>query len=870
MRNINLKDGWYLLSSQEVQSDGAEISDPNFEPLGWHPCRIPTTVLAALWELGLVNDPYFADELHRLDAKPYQSPWWFVTSFKSQEIAAKSRTLLEFAGINYRTNIWLNRTQLYKTRDEGPFRQLQFDISSLITEDQNTLAVEVIPALPGDFNIGFVDWNPAPPDHSMGIFRGVKLVSVGHLSLSSPFVETEDLDEGHNTATLRIFCLVTNHSNRKVSGELRCLVAGAQIKKDIVLNPNEKLQVQLAVEEFPELKLDAPKLWWPTQLGDPNLHDIQISAWVDNEISDQILQRFGIRTVRDFITPEGHRGFNINGRDLLIKGAGWTDDIFLRDTPQSLRQQVAYVSHMHLNCIRLEGFWGKDQHLFDLCDEYGILVMIGWSCHWEHEQYLGKPVDSRYGGVTETNEIKLISRSWEDQLLWLRHHPCIFVWTVASDMVPHPDLEKCYIETFDKYDRSRPYLNSTGGIGSDQGIVTTSEVISDISGSSRVKMLGPYAYTPPIYWYTDQNLGGAYGFNTETCPGANIPVLETLERMLPPEHIWPIDQMWERHCGLNSFATLDRICTAIEKRYGLSTDLASFSMKSQVLNYELMRPMFEAFQAHRPRSTGVIQWMLNSAWTSMYWQLYDAYLNPTAAFYAARKACEPLHLIYNYGTDTVQFINENRVSTDGLTAKVKLFDLSSNIILEKQSPIQTDKEFATSLVNLSNVLSQHPVSFLDLRLIDGDNREISNNFYWLSSIKDVLDYEAVFEDWPYYTPTKVYANFQMLANLPPSEVKLSVEMHNSSFSQIKINVSNGTGKIAFFLWLQLIDLNSGYTIKEALLEDNYFSLLPYENKTILVSVNPEIKSLEQIEVQIAGWNITKESLEFKLPKFSTT
>ena len=206
-------------------------------------------------------------------------------------------------------------------------------------------------------------------------------------------------------------------------------------------------------------------------------------------------------------------------------------------------------------------------------------------------------------------------------------------------MVPHPDLEKRYFKTFEKYDSTRAYLNSTGGVGSDQNIITKTEIISDISGSSGVKMLGPYDHTPPVYWYTNTHLGGAYGFNTETCPGGNVPPLESVKKMIPPENLWPVDHVWNYHCALYEFGSLDRFKEAINKRYGEAKDIAEFVKKSQLMNYELMRPMFESFQANKGKTTGIIQWMLNSAWPALYWQLYDYYLIPNGAYYATKKAC---------------------------------------------------------------------------------------------------------------------------------------------------------------------------------------------------------------------------------------
>ena len=200
-----------------------------------------------------------------------------------------------------------------------------------------------------------------------------------------------------------------------------------------------------------------------------------------------------------------------------------------------------------------------------------------------------------------------------------------------------------------------------------------------------MKMLGPYDFTPPVYWFTDTLLGGGYGFNTETCPGPSIPPLASLKRMLPAESLWPIDKKyWEYHTGRNQFTTLDRYRKALSARYGESSSVEEFAYKSQVSNYEVMRPMFEAFVAHKPVSTGLIQWKLNSAWPDLIWQLYDTYLQPNGSFYAVRKACTPLHAIYRYGFDDIYLANEDLNDADGLTVKIRAFDLKSKEIFADQ------------------------------------------------------------------------------------------------------------------------------------------------------------------------------------------
>ncbi len=583
MKMTKLCDNWTLCSSERMNNNAKEISSPEFDVSQWYKTKVPSTVLASLVENGVYKEPYYGTNLKNISPSKFTHPWWYRTEFELSSKQAENTVLISFDGINYKANIWINGKLISDIQTlTGAYRRFEFSISDKVKQGKNILVVEVIPPKPGDFTIGFVDWNPNPPDNNMGIFRDVSLHFNKGVAVQNPFVESRlDLDT-LQSAELKINAELVNFTSRPFRGLLKGNIENIEFIQAVFLEGYEKKTVEFVTDNFPQLKMKNPKIWWPHNLGNPELYKLKFLLLENDEIIDDSVSSFGIRQVEDYINEGGHRGFKINGHKLLIRGAGWTDDLLLQDTHDSLTAQIQYVKHMNLNCIRLEGFWGKDHKLYDLCDEHGILIMAGWSCQWEHEQYLGKPVDSRYGGVIEPDDIELIAQSWEDQLVWLRNHPSIFVWTVGSDMLPHPDLEKKYIETFNKYDNTRPYLNSTGGIGSEQGIITSSEIISEISGSSRVKMLGPYAYTPPIYWYTNKNLGGAYGFNTETCPGANVPPIESLKKFIPEDHLWPIDEFWNFHCGKNNFSHLKRIETAIEKRYGIPLDVEDFAYKAQL------------------------------------------------------------------------------------------------------------------------------------------------------------------------------------------------------------------------------------------------------------------------------------------------
>ena len=862
-----LHDNWLLQSSDKISGSGEELSTKTLDQ-GWYKATVPSTILATLIANGLYPNAYVGTNLKKIPAAQFSVPWWYVTEFELTEEHLKKQIRLQFNGINYKASVWLNGRVVAIDRElNGAYRIKDFDISKLANNGKNYLAIKVTPPKPGDFSIGFVDWNVAPPDKNMGIFREVSLLFSNEVAIQRPIVESELDSDTLASAELTISTDLINFSDQKVAGVLICETQNQILEKQIEIPANTTITTVLNPSEYPELRINDPKLWWPNTMGIPNLQTATLLFKIKDKISDSQAITYGIRKVEDYLSEDGHKGFKINGKKLLIKGGGWTDDLFLQDTHESLEAQIKYVKHINLNCIRLEGFWGKDSYLYDLCDMHGILMMVGWSCHWEHEQYVGKPIDPQYGGVIEPDEIELIAQSWEEQIIWLRQHPSIFVWNVGSDMVPHPDLELKYIDSFEKYDTTRPYLNSTGGIGSDQGIVTNIEVISEISGSSCVKMLGPYAYTPPVYWFTNEHLGGAYGFNTETCPGANVPPLASLKKMLPPENHWPIDAVWEYHCGSNTFSTLDRITEALEKRYGKATGIEDYAFKSQVLNYELMRPMFEAFIANQPQSTGIIQWMLNSALPQMYWQLYDTYLQPNGAFYGTKKACNTVHAMYRYGKNDIWIRNNELTRIDNFRVTVRFFDLESNEVFSKEWIGSIEENTSQKIIELPQVAFSTDVHFLDIRVYNEDRIEIESNFYWLAKQEDVLDYEAGKElEWEYHTPSKQYADFTALNNIPNITLETSVEyIKNGEEGLINLRVKNPSDSVAFFVYFDMLCSITNEPILPVFWDDNYVSLLPGEERNYSARFNSKDADHRIPKLEMQGWNLKKQQVSI-IPK----
>ncbi len=835
-----LKNDWYIQNSDSLSVAGAMISSQKFKPHHWYQANVPETVLHTLVRNNVYKDIYLNDNLKKIDAEQFKSAWWYRNEFHIDNLSAG--LLLKIKGINYKANIWLNGSLIADTSEvKNSFRQFKFNIKKYVGIGKNVLAIEVFPPKAGDFSIGFVDWNPTPPDKNMGIFRGVFIEKNAGVEVSEPFISSE-LDANLSEAILHAVVNVTNHTTEIQKGNIRLLFDEKELSKTITLAAGESKKIVFNTSEFPELTIKNPKLWWPHTLGEPYLHTASFIYKSGNLIYDEKEIKFGIRTLSKYFTGNGALGYKVNDTKILIRGGGWVDKLLLEDTKETIDAQLDYVQDMNLNTIRLEGFWGKDNTLYDLCDEKGILVMVGWSCQWEWSHYLGIPTDEKYGGIISESDMKMMSDAFKDQIVWLRNHPSIISWVAGSDLEPKPALEKKYFDIFNKFDSTRIYLASA-------------KKTTTLNGDTGVKMEGPYAYVPPVYWYADTVKGGAYGFNTETGPGAQVPPIQSLKKMLSKDHLWPIDTMWNYHCGRFEFGNLNRYTKAMDKRYGKPLTLEDFDKKAQLLNYELMRPMFEAFSAYRHKATGVIQWMLNSAWPETYWQLYDYYLMPNGAYYGAKKAQQPYHIIYDYQRKSLFAVNDKLEDKNGCTLKLKVYNINSELKFEKQRTVDLMKNSAKEILSLST-LKIPSVYFIDTRLYDKSGKEIDVNFYWISPTEDILDYEDKSEAWYVTTPSKQYADFTALNTMP--KVEVSGEMivkKGDKKTEIEVTLKNKSDKIAFFIHTAITNSATGEVILPVIWSDNYISLLPGEKRVVSAKLKNEKLKDKQIKLTINGYNL---------------
>jgi exo-1,4-beta-D-glucosaminidase len=850
---LALESGWHLQSSSEVHELGEKLSQPGFRPSGWYPVSVPTTVFAALVAHKVYPNPDFGMNLRSApgvsypiggnfsnlpmpDDNPFRIPWWYQKSFRLPSGYRGKQVWLHFDGINYRATIWLNGHEIAgPDKVVGMWRLYEFNVTPFIHPGaENALAIEVSAPHADDLGITWVDWNPMPPDKEMGLWRPVYFTASGPVEIRHPQVETNFDLPSLAVAHLTVRAELVNATDHPVEGTLKGKIEDVEFSRPLTLEAHETRVVTFAPNDYTQLNFSQPKLWWPWEMGPQNLHKLDLSFEAGRAVSDNISTDFGIREITSEINEHGYRQFQVNGKNILIRGGGWSMDMLLRTDPKRLEWEIRYVKGMNLNTIRLEGKLDTND-FFNLCDRYGILVLAGWCCcdHWERWK-TWKPED-----------YMVAADSLRDQVLRLRDHPCVLDWLYGSDNPPPPKVERMYLKVLQEYNWPNPHQSSA----------TARPTI--VTGPSGVKMAGPYEWVPPNYWLLDKRLGGAHGFATEISPGPAVPPLASLKEMLPADHLWPIDEFWNYHAGGGEFKDIHVYTEALDARYGKAASVEDYAEKSQVAAYDGERAMFEAYGRNKYVSTGVIQWMMNNGWPSIIWHLFDFYLRPGGGYFGAQKACEPLHIQYSYDDRSIVVVNSLEQAFRGLEAEAAVYDLDLTQKYSHQATVSVGPDGVERAFVLPKLDGLSTTYFVRLTLKDNGGNVRSRNFYWLSTKPDVLDWDH--SRW-YYTPESSFADLTGLKSLPEVSVKADATTEaQGDEDTTHMMIQNPSSHLAFFVHLRVTKGKDGKEVLPVLWQDNYFELMPGEKRELTATYSKSDLGGAAPFVAVDGWNIAAAS-----------
>jgi exo-1,4-beta-D-glucosaminidase len=276
------------------------------------------------------------------------------------------------------------------------------------------------------------------------------------------------------------------------------------------------------------------------------------------------------------------------------------------------------------------------------------------------------------------------------------------------------------------------------------------------------------------------------------------------------------------------------------------------------MNYEGSRAMFEAYSRNKYKSTGVIQWMLNNAWPSLIWHLYDYYLRPGGEYFGAKKACEPLHPLYSYDDHSIWVVNSSYQDLQKLRLIARVYDLDFKEKYAQQAMLDASADSSRNVFTLPDVDGLTSTYFLQLTLDDDTGKRLSSNFYWLSKKSETLDWSKVTYDTTEALAKAQYGDFLGLNSLPRVHLKHFARTEHSGREVLThVFVENPDKSLAMFVHLAVKRSSDGNEILPVLWQDNYFSLLPGETREITAEYRQSDLHHSKPMVSVDGWNVAQ-------------
>ena len=871
---IELAENWKLASATEAPSDGAAISVAGYKDARWHPIhRMPATVLEILQEDGVYSNLYVGTNMLNVPQDLYKQDWWYRTTFKAP--AGECYTL-EFPGINYRAEIWLNGEKIADTNQiVGMYAAHELNVTPWIKRgSRNVLAVKVTPErliqdVDGvelaDSWFDWINWKyigykgrkrvntgagvSFVPDRNAGVWKPVYLRVTGAVSVNHAFVNS-DLSLAESTARLTVFTSLRNLTAQPVSGTLKGTISRpgkpAIHFEQVVANlsAGEDREVSFTPEQFPELVVPNPDLWWPYTMGTPALYDLQLNFVRNKMLSDSSHIRFGIRKITqlrddDESFPDIGKGGNfylqVNGRDFLVRGGDYTPDLLFRYDPEREADILRYAKDLGINFLRWESKISSE-HIVELADEQGIPLMFGWMCcnQWE-----------KWGQWSEEDH-RVAPESLRSQILMLRPHASVFAWANGSDGLPPENVRMEYHKVLSELHWQNAAVDTVSAFARGPN----GEKLWD-----GIRMEGPYCWRPPNYWFSGK-YPPTFGSNVEQGDNEHIPTLESLKKFIPADKLWPINDTWFMHAGAwGGNSTLSNTRLAVGHRYGPSTNVEDFVRKAQLAHYENTRAQFENFAASGWATHKMVgYWMLNSHWPSFYGNLIDYYLKPDGAYYGAKKGLRPLSVAFDYyaiGDNSQARIiafNQTPGEVRGLRVRVRIYDLDGKLRDDRSTNgVTIPFNGATQVMTLPRYPESSPVFFVRCQLFDDAGKLIVDNTYWQSQKDD--DLGARSHDQVMTLRQDKWADMTALNSMPAvaveaqaSQTKIGKESH------VTIRLHNPSEHIAFFERATISTKRDGDEILPIEYDDNYISIYPGETAeihgTIWNSTKPSWVKLE--------------------------
>ena len=568
------------------------------------------------------------------------------------------------------------------------------------------------------------------------------------------------------------------------------------LSEPVSLQANETKSVQLC-----PVRVDDPELWWPAGYGAQYLYDAEMSFETDGTVSDADSFKLGIREMT-YDDADGSLDIYVNGRRLIGNGGNWGfPEVNYNYRAREYDIAVAYHADMGFTLIRNWVGQTGDEEFYEACDRHGVMV---WQDFW-----LANP----YDGPDPYYEDMFIDNA-ADYVLRIRNHPSIALYCGRNEGMPPVRVNEALEDIVAEYHPDIHYIPHSADI--------------TVSGYGPYRALGPDAYF-------ELRPGRTTLHSERGMP--NVLTYEGFKRTYSPEGMWPQSHEWGMHDytleGAQGATSFNEI---IAKGYGEPQNAKEFAELAQWVNYDGHRSLFESRSKNR---MGLLMWMSHSCWPSMVWQTYDYYLEPTAAYFAIKKASEPLHIQWNPATDEVEVVNYSAGTRNNLTAKVQILNMDGSVAWEKTATVNSREDTTEKCIRLEFPENLSQVHFLKLWLTENGN-VVSDNFYHRSLEEN---------------------NYQALKQLPQVSLNCQSEASRNEKGDwtATVTLENPASVPALMIRVNVTGDKDGDQFLPILYSDNYFALLPKEKKVITIRWKDVDTRGNNPTFNISGYNVKEIS-----------
>ncbi len=806
---------WKLQNTLFLHDAGEAISKPSYPVDFWLTAKVPATALTSYLLAGALPNPNFGDQQHLISESFFQNDFWYRKEFLPPPLSPDRHYSLNFEGINWKADIYLNGDKVGHI--DGAFQRGAFDVTSKLLQGKtNVLAVLIHkcehPGPTNEKSLSFMshnggilgkdsptfvaslgwNWMPSVRGRDIGIWDHVYLERTGPVALVDPFVHTTVAKDLHH-ASVTVEVTLKNLEDTPVDAVLTGSFDKVSFSQKVPLQGRETKLVKLDKDTFPQLTVADPQLWWPNGYGDQPLQVLRLDVATGKGGGSTRVVTFGIRELA-YDTSDGILKLSCNGQHLQLNGGNWgMDETMLRYEAKDY--DTAIHLHKEMNMVMIRNWVGQvgKEEFFDACDKYGILV---WNDFW-----LANPAD---GPNPDDNQ--MFMANVRDRIARIRNHPSLALYCGRNEGGPPKELDHGMAAETASLDGTRYYIpNSAGGL---------------VSGH------GPYEPKDDDFYFQHRGvtLHSELGL---VC----VPTSDTMRLMMPAKDLWPISDMW----GLHDFAQpRDRIYTKrINDLYGPSQGLDEFCEKAQLQNWENAKAMFEAWRANS--GSGGLAWMSHPAWPSLICQFYDYYLNPTGAYFGARLANEPLHILWDCFDNKVKVANNSRKTFTQLHAEAWLYNLDGVQKSHQEASVDIDASGkASDCFELKFPEDLSDVHFVKLKLMNG-TKVVSENFYWRGMQK----------------------SYVALNTMPKVSLKGSYdEADANGKTDVNVHLENPTAHVAMMTCVKVVKSSApGERVLPIFYDDNYVSLLPHEKRDIHLAFDRMLLKQDTYKILVSGWNI---------------